>query len=223
MLEEYRERIEQAKKKPYLSLEMFEIGDIVYPFFAHNLVNWGTVVDINPVTRKIVVNFNGVNRQFDPEWLIKTNPEIKTASIKNKHKIEAKYRRMVEALYYKEAPGIYKMSEDEVESGEMTCPKCGGPLDIHYDIVSKETMLKCPACGREITKSKVASMERTAGKVKELMMDFEDFAEKYPEKEIKKQDIDEEFGKRFKEWKSIAKEFVDDIADVLKKKGIKVI
>ena len=28
---------------------MFEIGDIVYPFFSHNLVNWGTVVDINRV------------------------------------------------------------------------------------------------------------------------------------------------------------------------------
>jgi hypothetical protein len=63
-------------------------------FFAYNLVNWGTVVDINPVTRKITVNFNGINRQFDPEWLMKTNPEIKTASI-NKHKVAHNFHKMV--------------------------------------------------------------------------------------------------------------------------------
>jgi len=55
-------------------LNSFNIGDVVYPFFARNLVNWGVVVDINPTIRKVVVNFNGINRQFDPEWLIKTNP-----------------------------------------------------------------------------------------------------------------------------------------------------
>ena len=222
MLEEFKERIEHAKNKPYLALQMFEIGDIVYPFFAHNLVNWGTVVDINPVTRKITVNFNGINRQFDPEWLIKTNPEIKTASI-NKHKVAHNFHKMVQALYYKEAPSIFKMSQDEKETGEALCPKCKSVLEINYDIENKEAVLTCTNCGKTINKSKIASMNKFAGKVKELLMSFEQFAEKYPNKEIKKENIKEEYSKYFREWRNVVQEFQEDIIEVLKKKGIKVI
>lgn len=222
MLKEFEERIQRAKDKPYLALQMFEIGDIVYPFFAHNLVNWGTVVDINPVTRKITVNFNGVNRQFDPEWLIKTNPEVKTASV-NKHRVAYNFHKMVQALYYKEAPSIYKMSQDEQETGQALCPKCKSVLEINYDAENKEAVLNCSNCGRKINQSKIASMNRFAGRVKELMMSFEEFAEKYPYKEIKKEDVKEEYIKKHKEWRFVVEQFVDDIIETLKKKGIKVI
>ena len=90
MLEEYKDRIDGAKNKFSLALERYHIGDIVYPFFAKNLVNWGTVVNIDVKARKIIVNFNGVERQFDPEWLIHTNPDLNTGNNDTETKIAKK-------------------------------------------------------------------------------------------------------------------------------------
>lgn len=152
MLEEYKDRIQKAKERPYLTLNNFNIGDIVYPFFAHNLVNWGTVVDVNPITRKITVNFNGINRQFDPEWLMKTNPQIKIAK---KGKIASNYYKMVQAVYYKESPSLYKVSQQEQQNGQIVCPNCKKTMRMNFDIDKKQVQFVCDDCGKKINKTNI--------------------------------------------------------------------
>jgi len=44
---------------------------------------------------------------------------------------------MVESVYYKEAPSVFKMSRDEKEMGEAVCPKCKSVFEIHYDVNNK--------------------------------------------------------------------------------------
>lgn len=78
MFEDYEDRIEYAKTKHLRMLERFHVGDTVYVLYSPTLQNWGVVVDIDIPTRKIYVDFNGVVRQFDPEWLIQANPELRT-------------------------------------------------------------------------------------------------------------------------------------------------
>jgi len=78
MLEEYEDRVEYAKTKHLRMLERFHVGDIVHVLFSPQLLNWGTVVEIDIPCRKVYVDLNGVCRQFDPEWLIHTNPEMRT-------------------------------------------------------------------------------------------------------------------------------------------------
>ena len=225
MLEEYSQRIEKAKQKPYLALNMFQIGDIVYPFFSHNLVNWGTVVDINPITRKVTVNFNGVNRQFDPQWIIKTNPQIKVAS---KSKVIKAYHKMVEALYYKESPSIYKMSQDEKEQGTMTCPFCHEQMQIKFSAQDRTVQLICNECGKTINRNKIASLKKVASYVNDLQISFQQFAQNLKElKQIKKSEIINEYIKQnpnySKLMKQFGKDFLEDLIVQLKKQGIKII
>ena len=76
MLEEFRERIENAKTKQYRLLERFHVGDAVYPFWLKNFIVYGIVIDIDTVARKVICDFNGVRRQFCPEDLMLVNPDL---------------------------------------------------------------------------------------------------------------------------------------------------
>ena len=76
MLEEFKERIENAKKKQYRLLERFHVGDAVYPFWLRNFLVYGIVIDIDMVARKVICDFNGVRRQFCPEDLMLVNPDL---------------------------------------------------------------------------------------------------------------------------------------------------
>ena len=221
MLEDINDRIEKAKSKPLLALERFHIGDIVYPFFSHNLVNWGTVVDIIPSTRKIIVNFNGINRQFDPEWLIHTNPDLKKAS---KNRIAYQFDRMVESVYYKEAPSMFKLSESEKESGEAICPTCGKLLQIYFNPQTKKADLICENCGRKISGEKIIE----ASKIGDLMISIEEFVD-YIKKEgvsLKKEDVLKLFVDKNPIYRDVCKEFpkemLSDILEQLKIKNIKL-
>lgn len=74
MLEEFAERIQNAKDKQFKMLYRFHIGDTVYPFWLHNFIVYGTVIDIDTVARKVICDFNGIARQFCPEDLMLVNP-----------------------------------------------------------------------------------------------------------------------------------------------------
>lgn len=76
MLEEFAERIQNAKDKQFKIFERFHIGDTVYPFWLKNFLVYGTVIDIDTVCRKIICDFNGVMRQFSPEDLMVLNPQL---------------------------------------------------------------------------------------------------------------------------------------------------
>lgn len=82
MLEEYKERIQNAKDKRYKLLDRFHIGDTVYPFYLKNVIVYGTVIDIDTVARKIICDFNGMRRQFCPEDLMLLNPGLDNRNIK---------------------------------------------------------------------------------------------------------------------------------------------
>lgn len=76
MLDEFAERIQNAKDKQYRIFERFHIGDTVYPFWLKNFLVYGVVIDVDTVTRKIICDFNGVMRQFCPEDLVVLNPQL---------------------------------------------------------------------------------------------------------------------------------------------------
>ena len=75
------EATEKAKGKRAEQLARFHLGDIVYPLYqTWRPTLWGTVVEINSDIHKINVNINGIIRQYDPEELVLTNPELKPDS-----------------------------------------------------------------------------------------------------------------------------------------------
>ena len=193
---------------------MFDIGDIVYPFFSRNLVNWGTVVDINPVTRKVTVNFNGIERQFDPEWIIKTNPEIKVSS---KKRVAQEYHKMVQALYYKEAPSILKMSQEQEQTGQMYCPKCHQKLVCEFDIQNSCASFVCKKCGKKIARNKIAS------RMNDLALSIQQFVRKRKGKTMKKQQVLKQFVSLNPEYKNDAKYWIEDIIEQLKNNNTKII
>lgn len=150
MLEEYKERIENAKNKRWKMFERFHIGDYVYPFWLKNFVVYGTVIDIDTAAHKIICDFNGVRRQFDPEDLMILNPDLSHKRVK-----KASFNRIVKAVYYHSAPEQYKISEEEKETGELTCSNCGGILQPSFDAKTKETSLVCPKCGKIYNESNI--------------------------------------------------------------------
>lgn len=111
MLEEFEERINNAKNKQFKIFERFHIGDSVYPFWLHGLVVYGTVTDIDTVARKIYCDFNGVTRQFQPEDLMHVNPEIVNAETLKRRNASA---RKIDRKEY----GFYVVLGDgSIESG----------------------------------------------------------------------------------------------------------
>ena len=76
MFEEINKSIERAKRRRLEALARFHIGDTVYPIYqTWDPTIWGVIIDINITTHKVTININGVERQYDPEELVLTNPE----------------------------------------------------------------------------------------------------------------------------------------------------
>ena len=81
MLEEINKSIERAKKRRSEALARFHIGDVCMPLYQTWFPTiWGTIVDIGVVKHKFSVNLNGIVRQFDPEELVLTNPELRSSN-----------------------------------------------------------------------------------------------------------------------------------------------
>ena len=102
LLEGIAESIDKAKKIRMRELERFHIGDVVFPLYQMwEPLLWGIVTDIGLTTHKITVNINGVLRQYDPEELIMTNPELKQPNRNNedKKRIEDEIQRTVNKAF----------------------------------------------------------------------------------------------------------------------------
>lgn len=155
MFEEYEERIENAKNKRLKMLDRFHIGDAVYPFWLKNFVVYGIVIDIDTVARKIICDFNGVRRQFEPEDLMVLNPAFEH-NARRRASINHTANRV--AVYYKSSPSQYKVSEDEREQGEALCPKCKSVLEPKFDAATKSVSLVCPDCGRLFNESNIEGL-----------------------------------------------------------------
>lgn len=151
MLEEYQERIQNAKDKQFRIFERFHIGDCVYPFWLNGVIVYGTVIDIDTVARKIICDFNGVVRQFQPEDLMHLNPDFAKARKSFKKK---------KAIYYAESPSKYKMSEDEKETGKIKCNKCGEEMEPSFNPETKESAYVCKSCDNSLSVKKVVSNKR---------------------------------------------------------------
>ena len=85
-------------------MSRFHIGDIVYPLYQYCIPEvWGVVVDVSTTTHKVTINMNGVERQYDPEELVLTNPELRPDSRHNRElekkqdEIEGRVQRMFTA------------------------------------------------------------------------------------------------------------------------------
>lgn len=151
MMEQYKDRIENAKNKQWKMIDRFHIGDCVYPFWFKNFVVYGIVTDIDTVARKIICDFNGVSRQFDPEDLMLLNPDISNKKSSKK----ASFNKIVNAVYYKSSPNQYKMSNEEKETGIAYCSKCGGMLQPSFSAETKSTSLVCSKCGKTYDESNI--------------------------------------------------------------------
>ena len=76
--DEINDSIERAKDLRGVLLKRFKAGDVVYPIWqTWECPVWGVVVFVDPVCRKLTVNFNGTERRLDPEEVIPVNPELK--------------------------------------------------------------------------------------------------------------------------------------------------
>ena len=107
---------EKAKSLRMNRLTRFHIGDVVYPLYQTWFPTiWGTIVEINPAICKISVNLNGVIRQYDPEELVLTSPELKPDSTYNqeREKIQKKAEKEVTASFKKRASSLDLEEEEE--------------------------------------------------------------------------------------------------------------
>ena len=87
LFQKINDSTERAKSRYNEQLSRFHIGDIVYPLFQRWVpAVWGTVVEVIPQIHKINVNLQGVIRQFEPEDLILTNPELRPGSDYNEER-----------------------------------------------------------------------------------------------------------------------------------------
>ena len=148
MLEEFSQRIQNAKDKQFRLLQRFHIGDAVYPFWLKNFLVYGTVIDIDTVARKIICDFNGVQRQFCPQDLMLVNPAFvqngsKTASMK------------------KAKPETH-LSPDTDNGIDCSCKECGGQIAVSYNEKSAKTDFVCTSCGRRISQDKISPKTKIA-------------------------------------------------------------
>ena len=91
LFRQIRDSEARAKARRLQALERFHVGDVAYPIGIRSDVSiWGIVVDVNPTIHKIVLNLNGVIRQFEPEELILTNPEEKEGNreVEDKERVQ---------------------------------------------------------------------------------------------------------------------------------------
>lgn len=158
MLEEIRNSIERAKRLRSEALTRFHIGAVAYPLYqSWSPVIWGTIVNIDPVAYKITVNLNGIERQYDPEELVLTNPEEKT-QFPNKQAIEVAERiikddvraSLKKAMYWKEKPSVFRVSKDEQEEGTIRCPNCREIMRVRYNKEDRTHYYVCKNCGKSV-------------------------------------------------------------------------
>lgn len=161
MLEEFKERIENAKEKQFLLMERFHIGDTVYPFWLKNFIVYGTVIDIDTVARKIICDFNGVRRQFCPEDLMLVNPALMCSS-SNKSKKASKEET--------------QLSPDTDNGINAICKECKGEVAVSYNEKEGKTDFVCTECGKRIPENKLSektkkAMREAALKVADVKID----------------------------------------------------
>ena len=158
MFEEIQESIERAKRRRTEALARFHIGDIAYPLYqTWSPVIWGTIVNIDPVAYKITVNLNGVERQYDPEELVLTNPEEKT-QCPNQQATEIAERivkdsvqaSLKKAMYWKEKPSVFRVSQNEQEEGTIRCPNCREIMRVRFDPEIRIHKYVCKNCGKSV-------------------------------------------------------------------------
>ena len=137
-LEGIKERVQEAKNKPYRMLERFHVGDIVYPFWLHNMIVYGTVIDIDTVAHKVICDFNGIRRQFCPEDLMLTNPELVKATRARNASVEPQ------------------------NDLNLKCKECGGEIAVSYDEKKAASDFVCTQCGKRIPEEKLSEKTKKA-------------------------------------------------------------
>ena len=148
MLEEFAERIQNAKDKQFKMLERFHLGDTVYPFWLHDFLVYGTVIDIDTVARKIICDFNGVSRQFCPEDLMHVNPAFVSASAKGRTAKVAKDKT--------------HLSQDTDNGINAVCKECGGEVAVSYDEQCARSDFVCTKCGKRIPEENLSQKSKRA-------------------------------------------------------------
>jgi predicted RNA-binding Zn-ribbon protein involved in translation (DUF1610 family) len=129
-------------------IDRFQEGDLVTPYYAPQSDFYGEVIRVNKVENKVYVDLSGTVRQFDPD-------EIRHVlyHIVNMNKTERSHTRrgskMVQSLYYKQSPRVYKQTNQELENKEVWCPKCKTNMDKETFTKSKK-IYRCPECGFKI-------------------------------------------------------------------------
>ncbi len=152
MLEEFADRIQNAKDKQFKIFERFHIGDAVYPFWLNNFVVYGIVVDIDTVARKIICDFNGIRRQFCPEDLMLVNPAFIGGQKQGKGVRTADWKNS----FNKKKP-LSGVKEKDADNGiKCVCKECGGEIAVSYDERSAKTDFVCTQCGKRISEDKVS-------------------------------------------------------------------
>ncbi|MBP5458956.1 MAG: hypothetical protein J6Y62_02090 [Clostridia bacterium] len=87
LFKEIGQSIDDAREERVKELRKFHIGDVVYPLLQRwEPLVWGTVKDVSPATRKITVDIAGTEKQFDPEDLVLTSPELKAPNQYNEER-----------------------------------------------------------------------------------------------------------------------------------------
>lgn len=80
-----------------------------------------------------------------------TNPELK---VSNRKIASSKFSRIVESVYYKEAPNVYRVSDDEIDSGKILCPKCKENMNSSFSAETGTYNYVCPSCGKIVSHGK---------------------------------------------------------------------
>lgn len=160
MLEEFKDRIENAKNKQFMLIERFHIGDTVYPFWLKNFIVYGTVIDIDTIARKIICDFNGVRRQFCPEDLMLVNPALMCVKKTNKKASKAETH----------------LSPDTDNGINAICKECKGEVAVSYNEKAGKTDFVCTECGKRISEDKLSektkkAMRKAALKVADVKID----------------------------------------------------
>lgn len=151
MLEELRERIENAKTKQYRLLERFHVGDAVYPFWLKNFIVYGIVIDIDRVARKVICDFNGVSRQFCPEDLMLVNPDLASRDTLG-------IRDASRTASAKET----QLSPDTDNGIRARCKECGGEIAVSYDEQTACSDFVCTNCGNRISEKDLSRKTKKA-------------------------------------------------------------
>lgn len=72
-----RESAEKAKNMRAMQLERFHVGDTVYPLYQEwHPILWGTVVDVDYNIHKVIVNIDGIERQYEPNEILPAPKDV---------------------------------------------------------------------------------------------------------------------------------------------------